>query len=252
MAEEQQQETTAPAAAPAMPMVTPAELAQRIRARYPGQYDQFPDQDLVTRYVAKHPEYAQIVRQPDFSTTNEKNAQGAVVDPNTIGTLARHAWEGFSPVGMGQLLPWPKKLGGSGLDNPLNPIPVLQQAQGLWQQGDRFGAAVKFLEAASIGGPLWSHIADQLGPVATQVKERWNRGDHFGAAVKLVEANIPIFGPQLSQSGNRIEQGQYMAGIGDAIGLGLNLTTPQIVEGGANLARAGVNRVMPRLPAMTP
>ena len=40
-----------------MPQMTTAQFAQSVRAKYPGSYDDLADDDLVSKVVAKHPEY---------------------------------------------------------------------------------------------------------------------------------------------------------------------------------------------------
>jgi hypothetical protein len=91
------------------------------------------------------------------------------IDPNTVGTLARKFWTTFNPATLGQLLPFPKALGGSGMDNPLLPSNVLkgmqatkQQADALWQRGDHVGASAKYVESMlPIAGAIMSHWGDQ-------------------------------------------------------------------------------------------
>src|SRR4051812_44596717 len=92
---------------------------------------------------------------PHYQTANEKDAQGnAVVDPNSIGTVVKHLWDGVNPVQWGQLLPFPKMLGGSGADNPLSPpnivknlAAVKKEAQGALAKGDYVGAYAKYVES---------------------------------------------------------------------------------------------------------
>ncbi len=50
--------------------MTPSEFANKIRSKYPGQYDDIGDTDLTSKVLAKHPEYSDMVEQS--STTQPK------------------------------------------------------------------------------------------------------------------------------------------------------------------------------------
>lgn len=125
------------------------------------------------------------------------------VDPNTIGTLIRHWWEGgANPVQIGQLLPFPKALGGSGTDNPLLPTNIVQQMHTVKQQADA----------------------------------AWEKGDKVTAAAKYVESVIPILGPWMSHQGDQIQQGKYAAAAGDTAGMATGILEGK--AGDAALANA--------------
>lgn len=122
-----------------------------------------------------------VFRQSDQSPND--------VDPNTFPTYVKHLWGGVNPVSFGQMLPFPKTLGGSGTDNPLNP----------------------------------KKIVDDLYAVKKDADARLKKGDYVGAFAKYVESVVPIFGPMLSHQGDEWQQGKYAAALGDATALTANV-----------------------------
>lgn len=125
------------------------------------------------------------------------NGQRVPVDePNTVGTAASHYFSGINPVQAGQMLPFPKAAGGSGMDNPLLP----------------------------------SNIARDMHAVKKEADERWAKGDYPGAVAKYLESFIPILGPMMSHQGNELEQGKYAAFLGDALALTTNAAMPKLLE----------------------
>lgn len=126
-------------------------------------------------------------RPPDFKTTNEPpsaSMQQEAADPNTVATYARHIWQTLNPVQLGQMLPFPKAAGGSGMDNPLLPANILANMRAVKQEAD----------------------------------ERWAKGDKVGAAAKYTESLIPILGPMMSHAGNQAQRGEWAALAGDVTG----------------------------------
>lgn len=141
----------------------------------------------------------------DFRTANEKDAAGeAVVDPNTIGTTLRHWWSMVNPVQIGQLLPLPKAVGGSGVDNPLNPQTMVASMHAIKQAGD----------------------------------DLWSKGDHVGATAKYVESVIPVLGPLLSNMGDEAQRGRWAALLGDTLGLATTAGAPAVLDRLPSGARA--------------
>src|SRR5881394_1284738 len=137
-----------------------------------------------------------IDRPPDFTTTNEPPSdamQQEAADPNTVATYARHIWQTLNPVQLGQMLPFPKALGGSGLDNPLLPKNILAQMHAVKQEADA----------------------------------RWEKGDKVGAAAKYTESLIPILGPMMSHAGNQAQRGEWAALAGDVTGA---VAVPELLQ----------------------
>src|SRR5881394_3275155 len=72
------------------PLLTPAEFAQSIKAKYPA-YASIPDAELASRMLEKYPEYKDRVRTADFQTTNEPPSP----------SLLRQAGEAVENLGIG-------------------------------------------------------------------------------------------------------------------------------------------------------
>ena len=144
---------------------------------------------------------------PTFSSANQKDASGAAtVDPNTIGTALRHFWAGVNPIQLGQLLPWPKAAGGSGMDNPLLPTNIARAMHAVKLEGDA----------------------------------AWEKGDHVGATAKYMQSVVPILGPWMSDEGNKLQSHQYAAALGGSAALAVNVAAPAALSKlGAIKARIG-------------
>lgn len=161
-----------------------------------------PDLDDAGKPVATAPPDLDEKGQPIFHGTNEKDAQGnAVVDPNTLGTFLRHFATQINPVALGQLLPFPKKLGGAGWDAPI-------------KAGQDFMAGMAAVKAK--GDASWAkgnhvdairHYADWLGSVLT-----------MGQSMSLDKAS------------DESEAGHVAAGLGDATGIGLSAFAPDAMQ----------------------
>lgn len=130
-----------------------------------------------------------------FRSSNAKDADGhAEVDPNTLGTFVKHLWDGVNPVAIGQLLPWPKALGGSGTDNPLNP----------------------------------QKVVDALHAVKIEADAALKNKDYVGAFAKYMESVVPILGPMMAHQGNELQQGKYAAAAGDMTALAATAATGKL------------------------
>lgn len=144
------------------------------------------------------------------------------VDPNTVGTFIRHIWSGINPVQLGQLLPFPKSLGGSGTDHPLLPSNVLKAAQAVKAEGDA----------------------------------AWNKGDKVTAAAKYVESIVPILGPMMSHMGNQLQAGKYAAVAGDTAALAAQTAAGPALKADLNATYPLANRASvltnPQLTQPTP
>lgn len=154
-----------------------AEVPQRIRAQRAGL-----------------PPIGAEVSQPDFTQSDTTPNE---VDPNTLGTFVKHLWAGVNPVQIGQMLPFPKSLGGSGLDNPLNP----------------------------------QNIVKSLHAVKAQADEAMKKGEYAKALTHYVESVIPILGPAMAKMGDDAAEGRYAAAAGQATALAANIAVPKMLGG---------------------
>lgn len=174
-------------------LLTPEAFAQSIKAKYP-EYASVPDAELASKMLAKYPEYQDRVQGvPDFKQSDTSPNE---VDPNTVGTFARHVGQQLNPLPLGQMIPFPKEAGGAGWDAPLQALKSIGAAQQV---------------------PL------------DNAKASYAKGDIGGAAVHFLNYLIPLLGPVLDKSGNEMRSGKYAAGLGDAIGLAGQMFGPKAI-----------------------
>jgi len=134
-------------------------------------------------------------------------ANGGVTAPRPVevetdeglGAFARHTWAGANPLNIGQMLPWPKALGGSGVDNPFNPV--------------------KDAEARKV--------------VKDEADALWAQGNYPVAVLKYLESFTPYLGPMMAQQGDQLQKGQYAAAAGDLTGMYLGAKVVPKVVGAA-------------------
>jgi hypothetical protein len=129
-----------------------------------------------------------------WRTTNEKDAAGNAVvreaDPNTVGTVAGHAWQQADP---GNLL----RAGWQLVRHPIDTVTGIGAAQGALYE---------------------------------KAKASYNQGDYVTSARHFIDYLLPLVGPGLDEAADRMQAGQYAAGAGDALGIGLALFGPQKIS----------------------
>lgn len=145
--------------------------------------------------------FASNAPAPEFKQTDTSPNE---VDPNTLGTFVRHLWAGVNPVQIGQMLPFPKSLGGSGVDNPLNPAKIVKD----------------------------------LAAVKKQADEALSKGEYTKALTHYVESVVPILGPMMARQGDELQAGKYTAAAGDMTALAANIVAPKAIGGLARPAPA--------------
>lgn len=129
---------------------------------------------------------------PDFRASNEKDPSGnaTVVDPNTVGTFAEHAWDQLNPLSAIHTL-------GTAILHPVNTAKAIGAAQ---------------------------------GALYDKAKASYDKGDYLTAARHFVDYLIPLVGPGLDKSADEFQAKKWAAGGGDAIGLGLALLGPEAIS----------------------
>ena len=150
------------------------------------------------RYLSMDPSAGTPINGGPYLSTNPDEGQAPTFRQEVVGQLSEAAktfGQDVNPVQIGQLLPWPQSLGGSGLNNPLLPSNILRQMQGVKQEGDA----------------------------------RWNKGDHVGALAKYAESLIPILGPGMSQLGNELQSGEYGKAAGHVAAAVATAKVPDIL-----------------------
>ena len=183
----------------------PETLAQKIKAKYPGQYDDLSDQELEAKVTAKYPgAYDDIPRTPasggamNFATVN---GQRVPVDDGPID-FAAGVVHSLNPIpainAVAQGLPIPKALGGGGvLEGPQN---------------------------------LLKGLLDAQNHVKAGADDAWAKGDYKTAVRKYADWLLPIIGPAMDASADKMAGGQPFRGAGEAVGLGLGLAGPKAIE----------------------
>ena len=117
-------------------------------------------------------------------------------EPNTVGTFARHVGQQLNPVPLGQMVPFPKSLGGGGWDAPIRAAKDVLKAQG--DVGDR-------------------------------MVQSYRDGDYVSAAAHALHWLLPVIGPVLDQAGSHLAKGEYAAGMGDTAGLATSIVAPTLI-----------------------
>lgn len=154
-------------------------LAQMVRAKYPGAYDDLTDEQLEQAVTAKYPGvYDDLLQQQP--PTEQPNPQS-------------RGW--FSP------------------SESLEDFPVYNMAKG----------AVNVVKA--IPGAVYQTVTDPVGTVrglgeaqgrvGVQAKEAFDQGDYLTAARKGVNYLLPVIGPALDASADKMMTGNVAEGIGE-------------------------------------
>lgn len=128
---------------------------------------------------AEVPEALPVYRQSDTSPND--------VDPNTLGTFARH------------------------LGAQLNPLTAIHT----------IASAILHPVATT------KAIGAAQGALFDKAKASYDQGDYLTAARHFVDYLIPLVGPAIDQSSDLFQAGKWAAGGGDALGLGLAIFGPQ-------------------------
>ncbi len=186
-------------------LMTVQQFGAAVKAKYPD-YAGMSDEDIGARMLQKYPEYGDRVTpfsrrggmsdpamaSPEvFTSTNEKDAQGnAVVRPD----------EGSGVLGFV-----------SHVGQQLNPLPAIGQA--VMHPID----TVKNIGAAQ-------------GALFDKAKQSYDKGDYVTAARHFVDYLLPLVGPALDKSADEMQAGQYAAGAGDAVGIGLSMFGPKALN----------------------
>ena len=196
-------------------------LAQRVRATYPGAYDDLTDQELESKVKAKFPgAYDDLPTTPaDGPSMNFAivNGQRVPVDDaegdgpiDLLKGAVRTVWAGIAPF-----------------------IPGTQQSKDLGQ--------------AIVSGEFLKAIPRGMVDEAVKAEQARGSGDYATAARHLLASAIPAIGPILSQQGEKAQQGRPWEAAGEAIGLGASLFGPAKA---GSVTRPVANAVKARMPRL--
>ena len=186
----------------------PDTLAQKIKAKYPGQYDDLSDQELEAKVTAKYPGvYDDLPRTGAAPAMNfaTVNGQRVPVDDGPMDFV-------------------------KGAAQNLNPIPAVQ-------------AVGKVLIPEAVARGMGAPDAETYGPlnaaggilaaqnhVKQGADEAWAKGDYTTALRKYADWLLPIIGPAMDSSADKMQAGQTWRGAGEAVGLGAALAAPKALE----------------------
>lgn len=123
------------------------------------------------------------------------------LDPNTLGTFVQHVWDNLNPANLAKLVPLPKAMYGSGLDNPL------------------------------------FHVLENAEKVRQQANKEWDAGHKGRAMIRYFDSVIPLLGPMMSHWSDQLDQGKYAAVAGDAVGFGGSMAVPAALGAVSDLAK---------------
>lgn len=129
---------------------------------------------------------------------NSATVNGQPVDlVDSAIDLGTHFAQQINPIPIGQLVPFPKSLGGAGMDAPIQAARNVLQAQ----------------NAVKAAGD-----------------EAWQKGDHVGAVAHYINWLLPVIGPVLDKAGTELREGRWGAGIGDTLGLSASMFGPKAIQ----------------------
>lgn len=124
----------------------------------------------------------------------------------------------------------------AGAAHALNPLPALKTAGEAAQAGLQVfgGMGSGDLPAMQQGASKLREISGDLLAAQNHVKagadEAWAKGDYKTAIRKYVDWLVPIIGPAVDASADKMGGEQPWRGAGEAIGLGLSLAGPKALE----------------------
>ncbi len=170
-------------------------IAQRVRAKYPGQYDDLSDTELETKVLAKYPDYKDLPRTqaapaaPEGKGVGTHIAEGVGAFGKTVVGAVDSMGRAIIPEFIGE----PIGLGKTGPVNALNSL---------------LGAQWDTLKAA---------------------KEAHDRGDDVTAFAKTLYGVMPGIGPGLSHAADALQAGDIGEGLGETLGNAALMVGPKAI-----------------------
>ncbi len=134
------------------------------------------------------------VRQPDVSSLPKYEQTDK--SPNDLPTVVKALWDGINPVKLGQMLPWPKAAGGSGMDNPLFP----------------------------------NNIVANLAALKGKATDELSKGNYLGGLSHYIESYLPLIGPMMASIGDESQRGEYAKATGESIAAIVNAVGPKLLS----------------------
>lgn len=101
----------------------------------------------------------------------------------------------------------------------------------------KYGLASGFPAVAQTLSDVGSGIVGSTSNAVNKTGEALRKGDYIHA-LQQAPGIVPLVGPSAVQVGEDSEKGNYGGALGGALGLGLSMAAPKIIEGAGRLVRA--------------
>jgi hypothetical protein len=193
-------------------------LAQRIRTKYPGAYDDLDDRALEAKVRERFPGV-----YDDLPTTPEApppTAPQAAPEGDSWGNALSTLWHTVNPI--------------EALKTVAEPVRDVARAGWQLTQGDLQGAGASASHALE---PL-RQLGAAHGELGREAIDAAGQGDYLTAARKGVNYLLLGVGPALDQASEDFEAGRPKQGTARTLGIGANLVAPAVA-----------GKVAPRIPA---
>lgn len=115
--------------------------------------------------------------------------------------------------------------------------------RGLWRNVNPITAVTGAADAAAHPVRTVQNIGAAQGALAAKAEDAFKKGDYITGSRHLVNYLIPLLGPALDASSDKMMEGKIAEGAGEAVGLGAAVVAPQIVKGAAPVVRRGLNTI---------
>lgn len=194
---------------------TISDLGQKVKAKYPGEYDDLDDAEVGRRVKAKFPgDYDDFADTPSAAAPQQPQQPSALSRfgtslANTTGIpqMIRSASQEQAPTSIGQAVK-------QGLTNAITQSPPSLA----WQ----------------IGKNIWNQQKQQFSQAGQAFKE----GNYYEAGGRALAGALPVVGPMAAQAGEQIRSGDVAGGLGTAVGAIGQVYAPKLASGATGAAGA--------------
>lgn len=113
-------------------------------------------------------------------------------------------------------------------------------AKGIWSQVNPVAGVQGAAQLAAHPIDTYKADAGSRQELLDKAQDAFKKGDYVTGMAHALNGIIPFLGPQMDAAGQNIQQGNVATGVGQSIGMGLNMAAPEVVKG-----------VAAKLPAVT-
>lgn len=124
----------------------------------------------------------------------------------------------------------------SGFVSRVNPLPAVQQiGEALNASGEAMGAFVRAdlpaaKEAAGRAVAPVTGLLEAQGALYDKARQAYDAGDYVTAARHFVDYLIPVIGPAMDETADKMAGGQPWRAVGESLGMGLSLFGPKALQ----------------------